>query len=372
MNKTTSLYLDLLRFVAALIVVFGHFTDPRFCTVFPSLQIYAVCAVSVFFVLSGFVISYVTDEKENDAITYAAARFGRLYSVLVPALVVSLLIELLVWKLDSGYLYLWTREYNPVGTAHSFIFARTAIKSLAPLTFTGEMHGLSGYPALDGPMWSIGYEATYYAMFGIAVFARGSRRFMLLAAMGLLAGLDILRLLPVWAMGAALYRLTRTERAWLRHKAVGLLCLVPVVLQCLLWPRVRAWDFRHHNRLLESIVHGHLFSSDAFLYYYWGTATSLSILAIVILERPAAALLSLVAKPVRWFAAHTFSVYLFHYPVLVLLYAALHYDRSSKPITALVLIADLTFCVVFSIFCEPTKRWWRSEAYRWLQARFSP
>ena len=47
----------------------------------------------VFFVLSGYVIAYVTDQKEKDWASYAASRLSRVYSVAVPTLLLTVLLD---------------------------------------------------------------------------------------------------------------------------------------------------------------------------------------------------------------------------------------------------------------------------------------
>jgi len=46
-------------------------------------------AVSVFFVLSGYVIAHVLSTREKTPLEFTASRFARLYSVLLPALAIT-------------------------------------------------------------------------------------------------------------------------------------------------------------------------------------------------------------------------------------------------------------------------------------------
>jgi peptidoglycan/LPS O-acetylase OafA/YrhL len=46
-------------------------------------------AVMAFFVLSGFVIAYVADQRETTLQAFAAARLARLYSVIIPAMLLT-------------------------------------------------------------------------------------------------------------------------------------------------------------------------------------------------------------------------------------------------------------------------------------------
>ncbi len=349
-------------------MVFGHFSDSRFCQVFPSAQIYAVCSVSVFFVLSGFVISYVAHGKEHDALTYTSARMGRLYSVLVPAVMLSLAIQLGVSKLDPGFLAQFTYNYDPAGAGASLWTIRPWIKSLAPLTFLGQIHGLAMFPALDGPMWSIGFEACYYAMFGVLLFTRGILRWVALGFLACIAGTDMLRLLPAWAAGVGLYHLTKGSGLWWKSRRAGITAAGLLGAQFAAWPRLRSWSLQPHSERIEHLLHGHRFSSSADFYYYWAFATCLSIVAVMAFEGEVSVLLSRVGKPVRWLAGHTFSIYLFHFPLFVLFYALTHYNRTSLFQSSAVFFGDLAACILLSYCFEPTKHVWRSWSFQALQS----
>src|SRR5882757_3377028 len=65
MPRVFSTYLDALRFLAAMAVVIAHFTFPQFTAGVRHQGELAGLAVTVFFVLSGYVIAYVADKKEH-------------------------------------------------------------------------------------------------------------------------------------------------------------------------------------------------------------------------------------------------------------------------------------------------------------------
>lgn len=90
-----STYLDLLRLLAALAVFLGHASFPEFTghTIRMPDQLPHE-AVIVFFVLSGYVISYVAQEREARAGSFFVSRAARIYSVAIPALIITLVVDL--------------------------------------------------------------------------------------------------------------------------------------------------------------------------------------------------------------------------------------------------------------------------------------
>src|SRR4051812_33489695 len=90
MNRETSVYLDAVRFLAALAVFFSHVGARYFSNGFLWQAVsLGAPAVVVFFVLSGFVIGYVTERRETSGHDYVVARAARLYSVVVPTLLLT-------------------------------------------------------------------------------------------------------------------------------------------------------------------------------------------------------------------------------------------------------------------------------------------
>ena len=88
MNKALSLYLDLVRFMAAMLVFIFHMSYFAGWEV-PFVGAYGSEAVIAFFVLSGFVISYTAKNKHADLRDYTLSRLARLWSVVVPAIIVT-------------------------------------------------------------------------------------------------------------------------------------------------------------------------------------------------------------------------------------------------------------------------------------------
>jgi peptidoglycan/LPS O-acetylase OafA/YrhL len=190
-----SRYLDLFRLTLALTVVVFHASIPQMggsWFKFPFGHI----AVVGFFVLSGFVISYVAATKESDAASYGAARLARLWSVLIPALALTPVFDA-IGRMFSPAVYegwgIW------LGFDHPFF------RLAAAAAFLNEIWFWSITPLSNGPVWSLGFEAWFYALFGAFIFSRGWKRVGLVCLVGLIAGPKILLLFPSWLLGVWLY-----------------------------------------------------------------------------------------------------------------------------------------------------------------------
>lgn len=364
MQRGLSIFLDVLRFSAALVVVLGHFTQYYFSQGWPDLTVYSLCAVSVFFVLSGFVITFVVNTKERNPRDYSIARISRLYSVLVPAVVLSGLVLLIGVHLDPGYMASWTSPAANLGFLAPHPVLRFGAQSILSLLFLNSVHNHEGYPAMNSPVWSLSFEAAYYALFGIALFSRSWKRVGLIVACCLLVGSGILRLLPVWLLGVGLYFLIRRMRPTKQNQLAGVICLVVLLATVFYWPHVFAWGQLPHRHWLDLVLHGKDRAAMAYLFYYSGIMTALGIYAAAALEPMVARALIPAEKAIRWCADLTFSLYLFHFPLLVAIYVLTHYNRSSITAQAGALSATIVGCWALSYISEHRKYWWRQQVRR--------
>src|SRR5438045_2563532 len=106
------MFLDLMRFSAAVVVLLHHLTSAQINSVLPRVTI-GHEAVIVFFVMSGFVIAYVVHGRERSIEHYAAARLGRLYSVVLPALVLTFTLDR-IGRAASPALYAHSPDDHPL------------------------------------------------------------------------------------------------------------------------------------------------------------------------------------------------------------------------------------------------------------------
>lgn len=103
MTKLKSVFLDLCRLMAALIVVYGHGMDfffPNHNKAPHLLYNIAHLAVVIFFVLSGYVIGFTTNSNNRGVFKYSVARLSRLTSIVIPALLFTFFVEIGLSKIS--------------------------------------------------------------------------------------------------------------------------------------------------------------------------------------------------------------------------------------------------------------------------------
>lgn len=309
MHRNLSIYLDLIRFLAALLVFAVHANYQRFTGGLPGGNHFRDLgndAVMVFFVLSGFVIAYTASQRETTLHEYAAGRLARLYSVAVPAIILTMVADAAGSVLDpSLYTGRWDEYDDPWG------------RLLASLSFTNELWFSYTRPFSNGPFWSLGYEAWYYALFGAAWFLRGPVRGLSVAGICLLVGPKILLLLPVWWLGVWAWRRATVAPPGLGASAV--LCVGSLAVYLAfrladgpdrLLQLSRAW--LGAQTLYDQLSWSRHFLSSQVI----GACVAAHFLGAVGLARRLPACPALIERPVRYAAGFTFALYLLHYPLL--------------------------------------------------------
>ncbi|MDB6087000.1 MAG: putative acyltransferase [Gammaproteobacteria bacterium] len=195
LSESSSLVLDVIRFTAALMVFAAHATNSHFALGFTDRKFLGDIAVPVFFVLSGFIIRYVTRTRESAIKDYLIDRASRVYSVVLPALLFTVAAVGISYWIDRDLvLALW-----PV------VLDRPLTRLGVNLIFAGQVWGHDNTPALNPPFWSLGYECVYYVLYGVIFYLRGWRRIFLCLLIALLIGPQVLFLYPVWWLGCLLY-----------------------------------------------------------------------------------------------------------------------------------------------------------------------
>lgn len=308
LTRPVSVYLDIVRFLAALAVLIGHAADDGLYQGRYILYGLGHEAVMVFFVLSGLVIASTTAGRGRSLRSFIIARLARLYPVVVPAILLSFgLYGLAGWLGINGPG--WAADPNYSWT--------TAFGSLL---FLNESWGSRMILPWNFPYWSICYEVFYYALFACLLFGRGAWRWLWFIAVALAAGPRVLALAPVWALGVWI---ALDARLRLRNPRLGLV-LVLVTWPLILWIGMARWD-DDLKTWLHAMVPGwwRLVSSEKMLTdYLLGLLVMANFIGFHACARWFLRILRRIERPVRYLAGATFSLYLFHRPMTHFLVSA--------------------------------------------------
>jgi len=294
MSLGLSLYLDVFRFGMAMLVWLDHSTFHGFTGHpyrFWFTATYGATAVNAFFVLSGFVIAHVTKSRETTGRSYAFARVARLYSVVVPALILTCLCDQAgTWRFPN-YAGDWPGQLPDHQPARYLL-------TLAMLQETWVFGKMS--PGTNGPFWSITYEAAYYVCYGLFLFR--ARRDAVIGGIivFVVTGPRVACMFPLWIVGVVVYR-------WMLHHTVTFWLAAPL-FPLSLAGLAFAGSFRFDPQLGEAALYSIDYVEAACVAVNIATAAS-ALRGIRRVPHWAHAI-------IRWFGACSFAIYLCHEPLL--------------------------------------------------------
>jgi peptidoglycan/LPS O-acetylase OafA/YrhL len=333
--------LDIVRFLAAFTVLLSHASGLDFVTADTTLGHYGREAVIIFFVLSGFVIAYTADQKDRTLSVYSIHRISRVYSVVIPALLLTPIVDGIGSRLHP--------EFYVGYDAQSVWFIRLINSVLC----MNEWGFWSVQFFSNVPYWSISYEVAYYILFAISFYLKGSVGWPLLLIVSLLAGPRILLLLPIWMLGVWVYR-----SQWLCNITRKTAALI-IILSCLGWVVVVDGGWAGHiGGLLSNIMGTKLWRiglgwSRFFLTdYLVAIIVALNFIAVRVIVADVTIASMPLIKTIRMLSLLTFPLYLFHQPLL-LFFASISPPRISDATRSLfVIVLTLAVVAVVTPFCE--------------------
>ncbi len=368
---------DIWRVICAFVVALSHAQAMELLDWPGPLGQAAHHAVIVFFVISGYSVSYSSRSKTSTQ-SFLAQRFSRLWATTVPVLLLALVIGLAArsqgwdalddWTINKWYLHL---PFNAL--------------------FLGQFGPWAMSPFGLVPYWSLAYEAWYYLFFA-ALMLDGSRPWHrgALALMLIALAPRMILLLPCWLAGVALHRwtLTRSPPA----PSTARLVITPLVFCALclglyivaLAPLLHftsdisaqwAEQLKHWGEArltapwtgLSNLGYSKWFVGDWILALIF----SLTIAAAIVRLNISASSSSRVEQGWRTLANLSFGVYLLHYPALKILQFAGLGELPAGPRAAGLLLA-LAAILGFSQLCEFTRPWWRRQLSRPLSPSVKP
>lgn len=335
----TSIFLDSLRILAALTVFFGHAYAQWNTEASYSRIDWGHVSVVVFFALSGYVIAHTTTGNNRGPSVYAQTRLSRLYSVVLPTLLVTAAVEIAVRYLDPALALHYTRGAS---------VPRYILSGL----FLNEIWFFSASPPINGPLWSLSYEFWYYVIFGL-FFYRSQKWiaivWLLFACM--VAGPKILVMMPIWLLGNLAYRIHNPIK---RKSVLWLLVLIGISLAMVLACVLPSFPFQLGTAPF-------FFAAQFLTDFAIGIFIALALWAlpgyhhIAVQDKG-----NKIIKFVRKFADLTFPLYVLHEPLLVLFRSVsktkLHDSFQMSVAIILVLVTSL----ILGHFMEENR-------YKWIE-----
>lgn len=363
LNRNLSVYLDLLRFLAATIVLLHHAHN----FIFPYVQSEFVFgqgreAVAVFFVLSGFVIQFVVAEKERDWRSYVVARISRIYPVAVLAVGVTCVADIVGQLLNHQY-------YVDINEKYRFIIPVSIKSAVSYLTFTNQLWFRNSIFGTDGPYWSLGFEVWYYVLFGCLVFLPKNRKIVAGILWAVVCGPNIALYLPLWLLGTLVYRaismriFSRFGRLTSAALFVGSLIFYALV-----------WRYLQTTAGVMSVGFSFLHAEQSFVNFRYfmliGIAVAANIIAFNSLVGPSRFWGASAERFIRWAAGGSFTLYLLHQPLLVLAVAILPQAATAPLQGTAVCLLVMAGSFALAEVAERRKKW-VAHAIRGLLAPYS-
>ncbi len=357
MTGPLSICLDLVRFAAALVVLVCHAAQAKlYSGWFPNIPLAQHYAVVVFFVLSGLVITASIVRRPTTFTHFAIARIARILPVSIAALAFATLAFVAVTALGGS-------------AQHTDTYGQLSWRgTILPLLFMSESMWGAG-PVWNPPYWSLCYEVWYYALFGAAVLLRGSLRIAALAVFAVLAGPRVLLMLPVWLVGVTLVLSPRARQI---RPLTGAVLLFTGMIAAWFHTEMVLPGLRLMRDLAGPWSNELSFSRFALSDFLLALAVALGFAGLRPLVNRWPGPWHMMAVPARALAGFSFTLYLFHWPMLLLLKTVGLTAGESVPSFALQVLGILCACYLVSLLTERQSkrvRTWLEHVFERLRAR---
>ncbi|WP_052025132.1 acyltransferase family protein [Asticcacaulis sp. AC466] len=320
-SKARFYELDILRGVAAVLVVFYHYkhflliseaagfdyADLPFQDLLMPLYLYGQFFVELFFAISGYVFFWLYADaiktRRTGPVRFFIARFARLYPLYFVTLVAAAVLQI-AYTHVSGASFIYSDN-----TSFNFVLSLFMVQQWWP----------GAVQTFNGPAWSISVEVFLYALFFLICYLRRTSYFvlLLLIVIGLTikdmdALSDFARGMPHFFIGGLVFYLVQWLRADGREKirkavTIGLGIVLPV-LAVISFVRGRVPGQLHGNDLVSTV-----FSVDSFIYIF----LPLFLLQIGLMQGHWK--VSLMSRETlhrwSWIGDISYAVYLIHFPL---------------------------------------------------------
>ncbi len=332
-NLRASDHLNFIRSFAAVMVLFAHlrscFFVPYEHIASPTFVVKCLFilsgwgseAVIIFFVLSGFLVgaSGYSQIRNNTYSwqTYLISRFTRLYVVLIPSLALSFLV---VYFGDG--VFLGASKHPDIGLnalVNNMLFLQTRTS-----TFAGNL-----------PLWSLSNEFWYYVLFPCLMLflttksmAKKVGYFSLQMLIFLLIGKEKSLYFIIWLMGVGVYLLKPYSLLAHKPRLRTIISTLPLIGLAVVF-------------ILSHFYHAHLRLS-----YDFANAGFFSIFLYLILQNKTLSSNDWYHKFATETSGCSYTLYLVHYPLLLLFMKVLHVECSWPFDVQHIFFSGLIFLII--------------------------
>ncbi len=347
--RNRNITMDFIRGISAVLVCCGHLRAVMFVdynTLEPNSVINKTFyfltslgheAVMVFFVLSGFFVggSVLSKRLKFTFDGYLIARLSRLWTVLIPALVFTFLMDLITNHFTPSVLageHYSALVSGPKNAAYSASFETF----FANITFLQSVY--SPVFGSNGPLWSLTYEFWYYIAFPLITIAFGVVKMpnttKLIAALVLIGityffASHLLLGFIIWTLGVAVY-LIYSKNIFKMGYWFTLTSFL-IFIASLFYSKA------------PLIIPGFLRHTDLVV----GLAFSLFLISLRNIEKQSW-VDKYLSKFSFWLSDISYSLYIFHFPVLMLLFG-LFYKNEQVVLTPSTFLEFLGWFLVLII-----------------------
>lgn len=350
MSRNLSVFLDLLRLLAAMLVVIGH-AGAIYRVDLPDIVGHSAKeGVAIFFVLSGFVIAFVVTEKERNWRAFAQARIVRMYSV-VPLAIITLLCCRGIGTSINPELYASGAQGDPTLGGALAGDAPGWAPILRYLTFINELWFDRAIVSTGAPFWSLAFEVAYYVAFAIISYVRGAHRWILLVLWLIICGPRIAAAFPLWLIGVAAWRIVLLRP--LVGQAIGMGMLFMLAFCIVAW---RKWGGIVASPLFEWPEPAALVTSMVY-YLQLGLLVALMIVVFAACTPERSIWPVWFERLIRYGAGASFTLYIVHLPIMVLVMAMRPADLGALSGMTLAVGISLGVTLILAELGERRKIW---------------
>lgn len=344
LGHNASVYLDALRLLASASVFLTYTKHILLPTMLLGPLGWSREAVTIFFVLSGFVISYVTTYKETRRQDYIVARASRIFPVALLAILITVLADFVGVRANATFYEIINQKFDGFYVPVSF----SAI--LSYITFTNQIWFTHTVLGSDEPYWSLGFEVQYYIFFFFVVFFTGYRRAILIVVWALCCGPNILLYLPIWLMGVLARKIVLDGRVQSLNIAISLF-----VASIILFAMTRLWLGSSAGLMYK--VSNNVSMLSNFVYFSMiGVSVMFNIIGVIKILDEIPPVRTLPTRILRWLATGSFTLYLVHLPILMATAAIIKSDEQSFAVNFGASLAVFALCYLLAEIAERRKK----------------